>query len=95
MICEGCWIVTLYYGVKDNMYVPAALDLLNASGIMLNPMTMSYFLSRATIVPTSGGGMVPWREKLYANMHRNAGSPADFLSLPTNQVVELGTKVQI
>jgi len=39
--------------------------------------------------------MAPWREKLYANMHRNAGSAADFLSLPANRVVELGTKVQI
>jgi len=95
MICEGCWIVTLSYGFKDSVDVPAALDLLNARGIALDPMTMSYFLSRATIVPTLGGGMAPWREKLYANMHRNAGSAADFLSLPANRVVELGTKVQI
>ena len=95
MICEKCWVVTLSYGFKDSVDVPAALDLLNARGIVLDPMTMSYFLSRATIVPTSGGGMAPWREKLYANMHRNAGSAADFLNLPTNRVVELGTKVQI
>ena len=95
MICEKCWVVTLSYGFKDSVDVPAALDLLNARGIMLDPMTMSYFLSRATIVPTLGGGMAPWREKLYANMHRNAASAADFHNLPTNRVVELGTKVQI
>jgi len=95
MICEKCWVVTLSYGFKDSVDVPAALDLLNAGGIMLDPMTTSYFLSRATIVPTLGAGMAPWREKLYANMHRNAASAADFLNLPTNRVVELGTKVQI
>ena len=95
MICEECWVVTLNYGFKDSVDVPAALDLLNARGVTIDPMTTSYFLSRATIVPTLGGGMAPWREKLYANMHRNAGSAADFLNLPTNRVVELGTKVQI
>ena len=58
-------------------------------------MTTSYFLSRATVVPSFGEGMAAWREKLFANMHRNATSAADFLNLPANRVVELGTKVQI
>jgi KUP system potassium uptake protein len=39
--------------------------------------------------------MAPWREKLFAGMHRNASAAADFLSLPTNRVVELGSKVEI
>ena len=94
-ICEECWSVTLNYGFKDHVDVPAALELLRTQGIVPEPMTTSYFLSRATIVPTLGSGMAPWREKLYANMHRNAASAADFLYLPPNRVVELGTKVQI
>jgi len=36
-----------------------------------------------------------WREKLFASMHRNASAAADFLNLPTNRLVELGTKVEI
>ena len=47
------------------------------------------------VVPALGVGMAPWREKLFANMHRNAASVVDFLNLPPNRVVELGTKVQI
>jgi KUP system potassium uptake protein len=39
--------------------------------------------------------MVLWREKLFANMHRNAAAAADFLNLPANRIVELGTKVEI
>jgi KUP system potassium uptake protein len=39
--------------------------------------------------------MAPWREKLFASMHRNASDAADFLNLPTNRVVELGAKVEI
>ena len=95
LLCKGCWSVTLQFGFKNDVDVPAALALLQGQGIDLDPMTTSYFLSRATVVPTLGGGMAPWREKLFANMHRNAASVADFMNLPPNRVVELGTKVLI
>ena len=94
-LCKGCWAVTLKFGFKNDVDVPAALELLQARGIELDPMTTSYFLSRSTVVPTLGGGMAQWREKMFASMHRNAASAADFLNLPPNRVVELGTKVQI
>ena len=59
-------------------------------------METSYFLSSDIVIPTMGGGMADWREKLFASMHRNAAAAAaDFLSLPTNRVVELGSKVEI
>ena len=94
-LCKGSWAVTLNFGFKNDVDVPAALELLQGHGFELEPMTTSYFLSRATVVPTLGGGMAPWREKFFASMHRNAASAADFLNLPPNRVVELGTKVQI
>ena len=94
-LCKGCWSVTLSFGFKNDVDVPAALELLQGHGFELDPMMTSYFLSRSTVVPTLGAGMAPWREKLFASMHRNAASAADFLSLPPNRVVELGTKVQI
>jgi KUP system potassium uptake protein len=94
-LCKGCWTATLNFGFKNDIDVPAALELLRGRGIELDPMTTSYFLSRNTVVPTLGGGMAPWREKMFASLHRNAASAADFLNLPPNRVVELGTKVQI
>ena len=93
-LAERCFTVLLRFGFKDRIDVPAALAALGG-GIVVDPMSTSYFLSRATVVPTFGGGMAPWREKLFANMHRNASAASDFLNLPANRVVELGTKVQI
>ena len=94
-LCKGCWSITLQFGFKNDVDVPAALELLQGHGFELDPMRTSYFLSRSTVVPTLGVGMAPWREKLFANMHRNAASIVDFMNLPPNRVVELGTKVQI
>ena len=95
LLCESCWVVTVRFGFKDEVDIPKALELLKWQGVLLEPMRTSYFLSRATVVPTRGGGMANWREKLFANMHRNASSTADFLNLPPNRVIELGAKVQI
>lgn len=92
---RDCYKVTLHYGFKNEPDVPAALEQLKSRGIDVDDMNTSYFLSREIIVPTFGDGMAPWREKLFASMHRNASSAADFLSLPTNRVVELGSKVAI
>jgi KUP system potassium uptake protein len=63
--------------------------------VQLDDMETSYFLSRDIVIPTMGDGMAVWREKLFASMHRNAAAAADFLNLPTNRVVELGSKVEI
>ena len=97
--CESlgrdCYKVTLHFGFKDDPNVPLALAPLTLRGIDCDEGNTSYFLSREIVVPTVGDGMTPWREKLFANMHRTAGSAADFLSLPANRVIELGTKVSI
>ena len=92
---RNCWQVVIHYGFKNDPDVPHALRQMRGRGCETDPMNTSYFLSRDTIVPTLGDGMANWREKLFAQMHRNAGSAADFLNLPNNAVVELGSKIEI
>lgn len=92
---NNCWQVVIHYGFKDDPDVPGALTHLKGMGCEINPMSTSYFLSRDSIVPTVGGGMAQWREKMFAQMHLNASSAADFLNLPSNSVVELGSKIEI
>jgi KUP system potassium uptake protein len=94
-IGNGCWQVVVHYGFKDDPDLPVALEQLKASGAELNPMSTSYFLSRDIVTPTIGSGMAFWREKLFSQMHHNASSAAEFLKLPNNAVVELGSKIEI
>jgi KUP system potassium uptake protein len=90
-----CWQVVLNYGFKNDIDLPKALTQMKGRGCELEAMTTSYFLSRDTVVPTLGEGMAGWREKLFAQMHHNASGAADFLNLPSNSVVELGSKIEI
>ena len=92
---HDCWQVLIHYGFKNDPDVPKALQQLKGRGVSLDPMLTSYFLSRDTVVPTLGDEMAQWREKLFAQMHHNASSAADFLNLPNNAVVELGSKIEI
>jgi len=92
---HDCWQVVLHYGFKNDPDVPRALEQIRARGCEIEQMKTSYFLSRDTVIPTIGGGMAPWREKLFAQMHHNASAAADFLHLPNNSVVELGSKIEI
>ena len=92
---HNCWKVTLNYGFKNQIDVPEALSHLKGHGFEFDPMQTSYFVSREVVAPSSAPGMMSWRKKLFAHMHRNASTAAEFLHLPSNAVVELGAKVDI
>jgi len=93
---HDCWQVTLRCGFMERPDVTHALELCGPFGLQLDPMQVSYFLSREKIIPTAAKpGMALWRERLFAFMARNAGSVTDFFNIPTNRVVELGTRVEI
>jgi len=92
---HDCWQVIVHYGFKDDPNLPQALQQVREHGCAFDPMTTSYFLSRDIVIPTMGKGMAAWREKLFAQMHHNASAAAEFLNLPNNAVVELGSKIEI
>ena len=76
--------MTLHFGFKNEPDVPEALRAAARPRLrQLDDMDTTYFLSRDIVIPTLGGGMADWREKLFAGMHRNAArggrlpAPAD------------------
>ncbi|HET7366021.1 MAG TPA: potassium transporter Kup [Burkholderiales bacterium] len=100
VICEkmraNCWRVRVRYGFMNRADVSRALEHCGALGLEVDPMQTSYFVSRQRVVPAVGpGGMAFWRERLFAAMARNAGNVTDYFNIPENQVVELGSRVQM
>jgi KUP system potassium uptake protein len=91
-----CWRVSARYGFMEQPEPANALELCAPQGLQIEPMEVTYFLSREKIVPGAGtGGLALWRDRIFAAMARNAGSVTDFFNIPTNRVVELGTRVEI
>jgi KUP system potassium uptake protein len=88
--------VELYYGFKDEMNIPQALQgVYQALALEYNLMQISFFVSRERIISTVGEGMTPWREKLFISMQRNTSPVSDFYQIPPNRVVELGSQIEI
>jgi KUP system potassium uptake protein len=93
---NDCWRVRVRYGFMNRLDVLRALELCGALGLEFDMMQTSFFLSREKIVPARGAGtMVRWREHMFSAMARNAGNITDYFNIPTNCVVELGTRVEI
>ncbi len=94
---HGCWRLRVRYGFMNRPDVTRALELAGMLGLEFDPMQTSFFLSREKIVPAEGGisPMALWREHMFSAMARNAGNITDYFNIPSNRVVELGTRVEI
>jgi KUP system potassium uptake protein len=101
VVCErlghGCWRVRVRYGFMNRPDVTRALELCGVLGLEFELMQTSFFISREKLVPKEGGisTMARWREHMFAAMARNAGNITDYFNIPSNRVVELGTRVEI
>jgi len=94
---QGCWRVRMRFGFMNRPDVMRALEVCGALGLDFDMMETSFFLSRQQVVPAPGGisTMARWRERMFATMARNAGNVTDYFNIPTNRVIELGTRVEI
>jgi KUP system potassium uptake protein len=57
---------------------------------------ITYYIGRETVIPREDvPGMWVWRESIFAFLQRNAERTAAFFDLPSRQVVEFGTEIEI
>jgi KUP system potassium uptake protein len=87
--------IRVFYGFMEKPDLPAALDLCTSLGVTFDMMDTSFFISRALIVSSPAPGMMKWRERLFVSLSKNAMNAADFFNIPTNRVIEMGTRVEI
>ena len=92
---KGFYRLRIFYGFMDRPDLPAALELCAALGLPFDMMTTSFFISRAMIVSSPNPGMSTWRERLFLALSKNAMNAADFFKIPTNRVIEMGTRIEI
>ncbi|MFA6062248.1 MAG: potassium transporter Kup [Gallionella sp.] len=87
--------ISVFYGFMEQPDLPAALELCADWGVPFDMMTTSFFISRAMLVSSPNPGMMKWRERLFLALSKNAMNAADFFKIPTNRVIEMGTRIEI
>jgi KUP system potassium uptake protein len=91
----GAHQVVLTFGYMDNHELVSELRHIRLGTAPLDVDGATFFLGRETVASIPEGEMPRWREELYVVLHRGAESAARFYNLPSQQVFEVGTQVEI
>jgi KUP system potassium uptake protein len=83
------------YGFTEHPDVPSLLKLAIGEGIDINVDEATFVLGRETILATERSGMAVWREAIFAFMSRNAGRAAAYFGIPSDQVLEIGSQIEL
>lgn len=86
---------TFRYGFMETPNMPEALALLKDHGLELEMANTTFFLGRSTIDPPKRRGAFTWRRTLFRWMQRNAPSPVEYLGIPADRAIELGTRISL
>ena len=93
---KGFVRVIARYGFMDEPNIPAVLA---AAGRRcehaIDLADATYYLGRETFLATGKGRLGPIREGLFAFLSRNAASATSYFAIPPEQVVELGTQIDL
>ena len=85
----------LTFGYMDSHDVMDELHLISLDGRPLDVDEATFLLGRETVASIPEGEMPRWREQLFVVLNRGAASASRFYGLPSRQVFELGTHVDI
>ena len=98
MLAPDFFLVVLRYGFMEDASIPEGIACAVRSG-QLPPQCVedvTVFIGHETVIPKNDQrGMAVWRENLFAFMQRNAERTGAFFGVPTRQVVEVGTEIEI
>jgi KUP system potassium uptake protein len=97
-VIEGITRVILHFGFMQYPTIAKGLKLACHQGKLpgIDLTDITYYIGRETIIPSEDiPGMSVWRETLFAFLQRNAERTAAFFGVPTGQVVEFGTEIEI
>ena len=97
-VIPGITRVILHYGFMQYPTIYEGLILACKQGKLpgIDLTDITYYIGRETIIPREDiPGMWVWRESLFAFLQRNAERSAAFFGVPTKQVVEFGTEIEI
>jgi KUP system potassium uptake protein len=97
-VIPGITRVILHYGFMQYPTIYEGLILACKQGKLpgIDLTDITYYIGRETIIPREDiPGMWVWRETVFAFLQRNAERSAAFFGVPTKQVVEFGTEIEI
>ena len=89
------WRIVARYGFMESPDVPRLLEGCLDAGGPFELMQTSFFVGRERIVLGPTPHLPRWRAHLFRTLARNALSATEFLRIPAERVIELGSEIEI
>jgi KUP system potassium uptake protein len=87
--------VTFRYGFMEGPDVLRGLKLLEKRGLHFDLAQTTFFLGKSTIAPAVKRGLFTWRRELFRWMQRNSPNATEYLNIPPESAIELGTRIVV
>lgn len=94
-LAAGVYEVVLTFGYMETPDVLTELRRVCLDDRSLQVDEATFFIGRETVASIPEGEMPAWREQLFVVLNRGAASASRFYHLPSRQVFEVGTQVDI
>jgi KUP system potassium uptake protein len=91
---KGLFLITMRFGFAEKQNVMAAFES-HRDLFSVDPKTTTFFVGRELPVPKVRPDLPFWQAVLYGFLTRNAVSVADYLEIPNENIVDLGTRIEL
>ncbi len=92
---EGFYKLLIRYGFSEDPNLSAILKTVKLGALDLDPMKITFFLGRETLILGKDQIMRDWRKGLFAYLSRNAWDASKYFRIPPNRVIEIGIQVEL
>jgi KUP system potassium uptake protein len=92
---SGLHRAVLCYGFMEKPDAGHDVAGLEKLGIPVDPVHTSFFIGHNNVVSGEHPLLPSWQRQLFLMLSRFAASPTDFLGLPANRTVELGSRIEV
>lgn len=93
---KGIYRVTCFFGFMETPAITEVLESIKLKGLDVPLSEMVFFLGRETLIAARrAGGMALWREHIFSFMSRNSYRATQFFHIPPEQVIEIGSQIEL
>jgi KUP system potassium uptake protein len=92
---NGFWNVNAKFGYLDSTDIPKALARTKCGDVGFEDLQTTYFLSRRSLQRTASSELPIWQSMIFIMLSRNADDASRYFHLPTDRVVEIGSRQEL
>jgi KUP system potassium uptake protein len=93
---DNLYRISVDFGFMETPNIAEVLEAIKIKGVEIPLQDITFFLGRETLIAARRhGGMALWREHVFSFMSRNAFRATQFFQIPPEQVIEIGSQIEL